>query len=345
MADEKRTQAQGDATDEDVFAAFIDFSASPYALGDILTWNVRVCVEALAAGKGVMDVVALTDPEMLGNASQGFINHNAYLRLFLDLAPAFYTNPMLRGFNHLRDRAGFERLMDQARQDQRAIFPGHAKYAEGLQSRIAAYNGHTVINRFHRERGFVPRLVTPPGYRLWAESFLKSYSPDAFAVTVHVRRRETETHLFGAALARDGDFGDWEAFFDEAQRRHPETLFLILGKPSEWPKRLMRRANVVILKTLGLGMMEELAMIQASDLFMGLLSGPSTMAFFSDVPYALFVQQGYAESTAEVADIEAFSPRLPFAAGEQTLYWHSPTPENLLAAYEEKLLALRGKKP
>ena len=342
MTDGKENKLQKQRIDEDVFVAFIDFSASFYALGDILTWIIRVCCEALNSGKKVMDVVVLTDPEMLGNAAQPFVDRNAYMRLYLDLVMAFYTNPMLRGFNHLRDRAEFERLMDEAKENNQAMFPGHAKYAEGLSTRIAAYSGHTVINRFCREHGYVPKLTTPPGYRLWAESFLKSYSPEVFAVTVHVRRREAESHIFRDALERDGVFSDWEAFFDEAQRRHPETLFLVLGKPTEWPRRLMRRSNVIILKSLGLGLMEELAMIQASDLFMGLLSGPSTMAFFSDTPYALFVQQVCAEYTAQITEIEMHATHLPFAGKEQTLHWQQPTPEALLAAFEGKLKALRG---
>lgn len=342
MTDERETQLEKQCIDEEVFVAFIDFSASFYALGDILTWIIRVCCEALNSGKKVLDVVALTDPNLLGNKAQPFIDRNAYMRLFLDLVPAFYTNPMLRGFHHLRDRAGFERLMDEAKANNRAMFPGHAKYREGLDTRIAAYNGHTVINRFYREQGFVPRLTTPPGYRLWAESFLKSYSPEAFVVTVHVRQRVAESHIFRDALDRDGDYRVWEEFFDEATRRRPETVFILLGKPAEWPRRLMRRSNVIILKSLGLGLMEELAMIQASDLFMGLLSGPSIMAFFSETPYAQFVQSVCADYTAKLMEIEMGAPRLPFAGEHQTLHWEEPTTEALCRAFEAKLLALRG---
>lgn len=321
----------------DRFVAFIDFYASPFALGDILTWNMRVMCEALNAGKKAMDVVALTDPGSLGNASQCFfVTPHNYLRLYTDLIPAFYTNPMLAGFHHLRDRASFERRMGAAQANGQPMFPGLAKYEEGLRTREALYNRHHVMNSFHGEHGWLPRLTVPPSHAMWAENFLKSHNPEIFVVTVHVRRREAETHLFGAALDRDGDFGTWEAFFDEARRRHPETLFIVLGKSVEWPRRLMRRSDVIVLKALGLGLMEELAMIQASDLFMGLLSGPSTMAFFSRVPYSLFVQRGYEQASAEVMGVPVGEERLPFAEEDQIMLWEPATLDALLETFERQ---------
>lgn len=333
-------EPSGDAPD--LFVSFIDFSASPFALGDVLTWNVRVCCEALAAGSSAMDVVALTDPDKLGNAFQNFISPGNYLRLYTDILPAFYTNPMLRNLHHLRDRQGFERRMRAARENGQGIFPGFEKYEQGLRHREAIYNRHAVLNRHFAETRSLPRLTVTPSHRLWAEGFLKSYSPHAFAVTVHVRRREAETSIFGAALERDGSFEVWAEFFDEAQRRHPETLFLLLGKSDEWPRWLLRRSNVVILKTLGLGLMEELTMIQNSDLFMGLLSGPAVMAYLSEVPHALFVQPSHATVSAEILGIEEGAARLPFGGEHQTFHWQRSDKETLLAVFEEKLQALRG---
>ncbi len=325
------------------FTGFIDFSASPFALGDILTWNVRVCCEALIAGKRTVDVVALTDPEMLGNAYQNFITRNNLLTVYLDLSLAFYANPLLNSFNHLRDRKSFERLMQTAHRDDQPMFPGVAEYRAGLRARNALYSSHLVMNRFFREYGYLPKLKVPHAHRAFADGFLKSYGPDVFAVAVHVRRRAADAQaMFGATLERDGDYEVWEAFFDEARRRHPETVFVVLGKGAEWSRRLLRNKSLIFLKCLGFGLMDELATIQASDLFMGLLSGPSTMAFFSDTPYALFVQQSYAQTTAEVVGVEQGAACLPFAGENQTLLWRQPTLENLLEAFEDKFAALRS---
>ena len=333
-------ESSGDSPD--LFVSFIDFSASPFALGDVLTWNIRACCEALDAGATAMDVVALTDPDKLGNAFQNFISPVNYLRLYTDLLPAFYTNPMLRNLHHRRDREGFELRMRQAQANGQGQFPGFEKYEQGLRHREAIYNRHAVLNRHFERTGKLPRLVVPPAHRLWAEGFLKSHNPYAFAVTVHVRRREAETAIFGAALERDGSFDVWAEFFDEALRRHPETLFLLPGKADEWPRWLLRRSNVIILKTLGLGLMEELAMIQACDLFMGLLSGPAVMAYLSEVPHALFVQPSHAAISAEILGIGEGAPRLPFGGRHQTFHWQRPDKEALLAAFEEKFQALRG---
>lgn len=323
------------------FAAFMDFAASPYALGDFLTWNVRVCCEALAAGANVVDVVALTDPDKLGNIFQDFANKSNYLRFFLDLLPAYYTNPMLRHFRHVRDRGAFERLMERARAGGQGQFPGFKKYEEGLRAREARYYGHWFMNRFYREHGFIPGLTVPPAWAAWARAFRTALGPGTLAVTVHVRRREADTDLFGCALERDGDFAVWEAFFTAMVARHPEVRFLLLGKPSEWPRRLLCHPAVTVLKTLGCGLMEELAMIQAGDLFMGLLSGPSTMAFFSDTPYALFVQEAHAPFTVEVLEVAKGFHRLPFAGPGQQLIWEPPSFARLVAAFEEQYAALR----
>lgn len=332
-----------DGCEMDRFTGFIDFSASPFALGDILTWNVRVCCEALSAGRKAVDVVALTDRELLGNAYQSFLTRHNLLCTYLDLAAAFYVNPLLRGFTHLMDRASFERRMRAAASDNQPMFPGTREYEAGLRTRNALYSSHLPMNRFYREHGHLPRLKVPQAYLAQAENFLESCGPEAFAVVVHVRRRVGEAHaLFGGTLERDGDFGVWEAFFAEARRSHPETVFVILGKGVEWSRRLMRDQKLVFPKCLGLGLLDELAMIQAADLFMGLLSGPSTMAIFSEAPYALFVQQNYAKITAEVVGVEQGAACLPFACAHQTLVWKPPTLENLLAAFEEKYAALHG---
>lgn len=333
----------GGAEGQSPFLGFIDFSASPFALGDILTWNVRVCCEALAAGKSSVDIVALTDPVTLGSAYQRFVNHFNQLPLYLDLAAAFNANPMLRNFTHLRDRASFERLMREAYSRGEPMFPGILEYERGVLTHKGLYCSHHVMNRFFHDRGFLPRLRTPQAYREQAEELLRSHGPDAFAVAVHVRRQVADAHsTSGGMVERDGNYDVWEAFFDEAQRRHPETVFVVLGRAVEWPRHLLRRRDIVLLKCLGLGLLDELAMIESCDLFMGLVSGPSTMAFFSDTPYALFVQEHYAPTTAAVVEVEEGAARLPFACANQTLLWEPPTLENLLAAFEEKYAALRG---
>lgn len=311
------------------FKAFLDFAGSPYALGDILTWNMRICAEALYAGKKLTDVWVLSDPENPANKYQFYINGLNHQKFLLDLAPALFTNPMLNNIHFLQERAELEKEIFDCHIKEEPFFPNLTKYVEGFRLKNALYSNHDLINKWYAENGWVPKLALPKGVRTWAENFLKSYNPNSFIVTVHLRNRKYETDTFAADVFRDADFQVWSDFFDRACTRFPQVTFLLVGRPIEWPREFYRRSNLIPIKSLGYGLMEELAMIQCCDLFMATNSGPAVMAVFSETPYVIFQRNENASITSQFWGVEHGAERLPFGTEHQTVFWGETKVEDI----------------
>ena len=310
-----------DSKRDRTFRAFLDFAGSPYALGDILTWNIRTCVEAIEAGCDTVDVWLLSDPERPSNKYQFYINGLNHQKYLLDLVPAFFTNPVLRNIHLLLDRETLELEVFDLHTKGEPFFPALRKYIEGLKLSNALYSHHTPMNAFWEKHGWVPKLSLPRGVRTWAENFLKSFNPASVIVVVHLRNRRCETDSFPADVFRDADFDIWTEFFNRAGSKFPEVQFLVVGRPVEWPRRFYRMNNVVLLKSLGYGLIEELAMIQCADLFVATNSGPAVMAVFSETPYLIFQGPENAKLTAEFWGVDIGATRLPFGNPHQSVYW------------------------
>lgn len=325
------------------FKAFLDFAGSPYALGDILTWNMRVCAEALFAGRTLTDVWVLSDPENPSNKYQFYINGLNHQKYMLDLLPAFFTNPMLNNIHFLHERAEMDRMVFDAHYKEEPFFPNMTKYVSGFRERNALYSNHDLINKWHAENGWVPRLALPKGVRTWAENFLKSFNPHSFVVTVHLRNRKYETDTFAADVFRDADFDVWSEFFSRAVTRFPEVVFLLVGRPVEWPRNFFRRSNIIPLKGMGLGLQEELAMIQCCDLFMATNSGPAVMAVFSETPYVIFQRTENAGLTSQFWGVDIGAKQLPFGLEHQTVFWGQTTVDDIERELAYKMDALYSK--
>ena len=325
------------------FKAFLDFAGSPYALGDILTWNMRICAEALYAGKELTDVWVLSEPENPSNKYQFYINGLNHQKYLLDLMPAFFTNPMLRDIHFLQSRSELDHLIFDCHIREEAFFPSMEKYVSGFRQKNALYSNHDLVNKWYAEKGWVPRLALPKGVRTWAENFLKSFNPKSFIVTVHLRNRQYETDTFAADVFRDADFEVWREFFDRAQSRFPDVTFLLVGGPIEGPRDFYRRANLIPLKAMGYGLMEELAMIQCADLFMATNSGPAVMAVFSETPYIIFQRNENASLTSEFWGVEIGAERLPFGQAYQTVRWGQVDASDIERELESKMNALYRK--
>src|SRR4051794_15980433 len=79
------------------YCAIYDFELFPYALGDVLTWNVRSAVHAEEAGCPGVDIYICLDPRFPSCIYQRelVVAENAPL-YFNELFGAFGTHPMLQ---------------------------------------------------------------------------------------------------------------------------------------------------------------------------------------------------------------------------------------------------------
>jgi hypothetical protein len=330
--------------DEKALTAVWDYSASPYALGDTLTWSMLSGIAALNAGKKCFDVGVLVDRQKPGCRVQDYVTPDTYHKFLIDVLPAFFVNPMMRNFHLYHDRQSLEQEIYHQNSSKEDIFPSYQQYLDGYREAFALYNTHTSINLFYQDHGYIPRLCVPPAYQLWATQFLKNHQPNTFFVCVHLRNRKVHTDQTPAEPERDGNFKEWGQFFDIVLKAYPHVKFIVLGRPLEWPDDFFHRRNVIILKTLGYGLMEELAMVRKCDLFMGSNSGPAVMAIFGDSPYLLFHHNKNYQYTARIYEVEPHTETLPFAAAHQTIKWILPNVDALVSMFAEKYEQITGNK-
>jgi hypothetical protein len=321
---------------DEALTAVWDYSASPYALGDTLTWSMLSGVAALNAGKKCFDVCVITHKRNPCCIHQRYITPQNYHGFLLDVLPAFFVNPLMRDFHLYQDRESMETEVFFKHISGQAMFPDFKEHIGAFRKGYGLYNSHETINAFHAEHGFIPRLQVPMGHEGWAKRFFTNYRPKTVFVCIHLRNRGVHTDQSVAEPYRDGKFEDWMALIDHAREKYPEIMFVVLGRPLEWPRDLFRKSNVLILKSLGYGLVEELAMIHECDLFMATNSGPAVMAIFGDKPYLIFQPEQNSPYTAQVYGVNIGDDRLPFAEPHQNIVWGNLTRELLFTEFEKK---------
>lgn len=314
-----------------------DFRALPYAIGDILTWNMRLCVHALSADRKAVDICVLADPVFPHNIHQNYISIATYQKYLLEMVPLFFFNPMIRNISIYKDPEAMDHYLLLKHLQSQAIFPSVSDYAvDSVRRTTEDYGSYDIINAFFKNRGFVPRFTAPTGIDIWAKNYLSTYPPQSTFVCVHMRQRQRETDtLASGQLVRDAKVDEWLEFFDIIGKRNPEVLFMVIGRPIEWPRELYRRRNVVLIKVMGYGLAEELALVRECDFFMGSNSGPAVMAIFGHKPYVIFQCAENAPTSAKLWGIEVGADRLLFAREGQIIKWGETSVDSITASFEQ----------
>lgn len=106
----------------------------------------------------------------------------------------------------------------------------------------------------------------------WATEFLKKHDAN---YVIQVRNNSRTTN-------RNSNWMAWAQFM----RRRKER-FVVVGYKGEQNHEI-RLPNVVIAKDFDTTMEQDMALVEAADVFMGASSGPATVAIFNSKPYRVF---------------------------------------------------------
>src|SRR5690242_17847911 len=91
-----------------------DFEFFPYALGDVLTWNIRTSMRCEETGKDLVDIYICIDERYPASIYQrGLINPDNFELFFNELHSAFGTHPRLGNLYVFRQR---ETMLEQLQQ-------------------------------------------------------------------------------------------------------------------------------------------------------------------------------------------------------------------------------------
>ncbi|MBI4294365.1 MAG: hypothetical protein HY661_23035 [Betaproteobacteria bacterium] len=328
------------------YCAVYDFELMPYALGDVLTWNVQTAIRCEESDREHVDVFVCMDERYPASIYQkDTVTADNCALFFNELFGAFGTHPKLGNVFLYRQREQMlERLRERATDDaanretladyERALANRHDETA--LIEYFTKYiHLHERINAFAKAHGRIPLLRPSMGCEPDVAGLLEKRFAGKRVVPIHMRHRRLDPGYGGEhTYSRDSDFLEWYEFLRNAEKKHPEVQFVLMGRVQEKPIELLRLPNVLSLRALGLGLGHELTLMLKSDLFMGTSSGFAAMANFSETPY--FITKMTRES-CNAYRIEPGTERLPFATDRQILVYEPETRELLMRLLERGL--------
>jgi hypothetical protein len=323
-----------------------DFELMPYALGDVLTWNVQTAIRCEELGRERVDAYLCMDERHPASIYQrGLVTADNCGLYFNELFGAFGTHPKPGSVFLYRSREEMLERLREASKGDAANSEALADYERALESReneaaLIEYftkyiHSHERINTFAAAHGRIPLLRPSMGCGPDVTGLVAKRFAGKRIVTIHIRLRRLDAGYGGErTYSRDSDFLQWFEFLREAGGKHPDVQFVVMGRLQEKPLELLRLPNVMSLRVLGLGVGHELTLMLHSDLFIGTSSGFATMANFSAVPY--FITKMTRDS-CNAYRIEYGAERLPFATERQILVYEPETRDLLMRLLERGL--------
>ena len=326
--------------------AIYDFELLPYALGDVLTWNIQTAIRCEQLGRDKVDMFICMDPRHPASIYQRNLVVSENCALFLnELMGAFGTHPCLGNIHLFGSRDEMIEALKRIAASDAAVAESLADYEKVLAARSneAALNeyfikyvySHQTINAFAEGKGSIPLLQASRGCEPDISGLINQRFAGRHLVVIHPRLRRLDYGYGGEhTYQRDSDFVEWYDFIRRAGEDHPGVQFVVVGRLQEKPLELLRLPNVMSLRMLGMGLGHELTLMQEADLFLGTSSGFAAMANFTSIPY--FITKMNSES-CKAYEIEDGSDRLPFAKADQLLVYEPETSKLLMRLLESRL--------
>ena len=303
-----------------------DYKVIPWSVGDFLVFIETLSVLKLKHGADKVDVCVVCDSKNpAGNRGYKNVNSSNFRYLLFKLLPIISTSPYLGSVFQFDSRAEFYSFLKQ-NINKYEIYP---PINQQLKETFNFHSGATLkeIQDFYRERGFIPHLAIDDYHLSWAYNFCETRAKGLLPVVVSLRWHPR------ARPERNAERDVWLGFFDLCKSAFPEVVFVVIGTREEVFEELRHCSNVIVAKDYGSTLLDDLALIRTSLLYMAQESGIATIAVFSDIPYLLF---GREEVARRALKLESGS-NLEFATQYQKVFYASftMTPHSLLEEFSK----------
>lgn len=187
-----------------------------------------------------------------------------------------------------------------------------------------AYGSTLFLQGFFKERGRLPSISAKPEPLRWAREFIETHVRPAYPVVAHMKNAPPER------CQSNANVGAWGAFFEDSVARR-DVKFVLIGN-EDVDDRIRRLPNVIVTQDFGSAVARDLALIQTACAYMGMASGPCSMAMFSDIPYLICKHPDHTpdKMARELGDRDHFS----FAAPTQKILRIFETRELLMSEFK-----------
>ena len=192
------------------------------------------------------------------------------------------------------------------------------------RGRIDYPYGETLfLQEFFKEFGRLPAISVKTEPLRWARGFVERHVRPAYPVVAHLKNAPPERGQSNANVAA------WAPFFEDCVARR-DVKFVIIGN-EEVEDRIRCLPNVIVSQDFGSAAARDMALIQTACAYMGMASGPCSMAMFSDIPYLICKHPDHTpeKMARELGNQDHF----PFAAPTQKLLRVFETRELLMSEF------------
>ncbi len=183
---------------------------------------------------------------------------------------------------------------------------------------VYPYSDTTFTQNYFRQKGSIPYLSFTEEHQLWAQKFIMEHVHPYLPIVVYLKNNP---QMPGCSNA---DFQEWLLFF-QAHHKY-DVRFIIIGN-DDFDEALRQIENVIIARDYDSFLVRDLALVQEAYFFMGMASGPTMAAVYSETPYIIFKNPGHdvAQMEHELGDKNHFS----FATLLQKLLRQNDTEETI----------------
>ena len=290
-----------------------DYKALPWSVGDPLVFIEKLSILKIKHNAEEIDICVIYDRENPGGNRAKMRGTNLTSEsaqdYMLEFLPLFSTCPYLGSIYQFNSRREFYYFLKN-NVERYDIFP---PLGQQLGEKYNYYGGAPDVNEiqeFYNAYGYIPYLRISDRDGAWAKWFYLNHLPEN-TVPITLSLKQT-THT----PDRNADPAVWLSFVDECKKNFSEIVFVVVGHREEIFDGLRDRPNVVIAKDFGTSIIEDLALIRTSFIYMGTNSGVNTIAQFSDLPYLLFQWPVFVFEKYGLKSHENFN----FANGRQKIF-------------------------
>lgn len=301
-----------------------DLSAQPFSIGDILIFQEASLVMRERHGLDRIDFALVYDraaPVVPDPAFSG-IDADSFLFHLSSILPAAQVNPHLGSLLLFDGHLQLERYIADNREHY-MVWPELGQYVSREYLFYFCFN--TLFTDHYVEHGSLPVMRSRKAVSEWATNFLREKVGGAVPVTIQLRKNR-------ANPGRDADYDAWITFMRNCEGRYPAKFIIVCGR-SEIDPRFRTLPNAVVAKDHGTGLEQDLAILEAGAMHMGMASGPATIVNFSPKPYCLFKWDINLDTIKGIVR-DDYRYRLNFATPMQNWIFLNETPELLMTEFE-----------
>ena len=259
-----------------------DLKSQPFSIGDLLTFQMASLVLKSKYDCKHIDFALIGNPSQIIQSTHTFKNIDSenYFFHLAGILPVIQVNPFLGSLFAFSSMTELEEYILSSI-SKTHIWP--TKWQIEVSREYLYYEIiENILFPFYSKNNYLPCLESRKPLQQWARTFLKSQLKDEIAITVNLRNNP---HY---QIERNANISSWVSFFKWALDNKFPAKFFVICASTEVDTRFRSINNVVIIRDFNTNIENDLALVEQASFHMGVASGPSAMAFFSNKPYAIF---------------------------------------------------------